>query len=338
MYLSDFNYVLPDELIAQYPLNKRSASRLLVVGTEFLDKKFSDLVKFLDPGDLLVFNDTKVIKARLKGRKKTGGSLEVLIERILDGNEAFAQIRSSRPPKVGSVFTLEGGCEAKVIERNENLFRLYFNECVESYISAHGKMPLPPYIKRLPNSDDDFRYQTIYSRNLGAVAAPTAGLHFDEILLNKIEENGVNKAFITLHVGAGTFQSLRQDIVKENKLHREELIIKKCVVDSVIKTRERGNRVIAVGTTSVRALEAASANGILSPFKGETDLFITPGYKFRSVDGIITNFHLPKSSLLMLVSAFGGYDRMMVAYQHAVINRYRFFSYGDAMIILPEKK
>ena len=337
MLLSDFDYELPDKLIARHPLPKRSASRLLVVGSTFDDRVFSDLPQLLNNNDLLVCNNTRVIRARLVGKKETGGGVEIMVERLLEENEISAQVRASKSPKVGSIIVLPGDYAVTVLSRQDNMFRLRFPVPVRPYLEQYGQTPLPPYIGREEVPTDSERYQTVYARNAGAVAAPTAGLHFDQRLLDEVKRCGVRQAFITLHVGAGTFQPLRHDSVIDNSLHSERCFVEYNVCKAVKTARESGNRVIAVGTTSVRALEAASVNGGLFPYAGETDLFITPGYQFQSVDAILTNFHLPKSSLLMLVAAFGGHRRIMAAYKHAVSKGYRFFSYGDAMLLLPEK-
>ena len=337
MLLSDFDYELPADLIARHPAPKRSESKLLVVSSTFDDRLFSDLPQLLNNDDLLVCNDTRVIRARLRGKKESGGNIEILIERLLERNEAIAQVRASKSPKAGAVIVLCGDCAVTVLSRQDDMFRLRFPAPVEPYLEKYGEVPLPPYIDREQDSADSERYQTIYARNAGAVAAPTAGLHFDQQLLDAAKRRGVKQAFVTLHVGAGTFQPLRHKAVMDNRLHSERLFVGRGVCEAVKNARACGNRVIAVGTTSVRALEAASVGEGLSSYEGETDLFITPGYQFRSVDAILTNFHLPKSSLLMLVAAFGGHKRIMAAYQHAVEKGYRFFSYGDAMLLLPEK-
>lgn len=335
MFLADFDYELPDELIARYPAPERRASRLLVVGRELEDRGFSDLPALLDPGDLLVFNNTRVIHARLRGRKASGGKTEILIERILSADEALAQVRASKSPKPGARLLLPGGAMASVVGRETDLFRLRFDTELDPYLERHGEVPLPPYLGREAESADDARYQTVYASRAGAVAAPTAGLHFDEAMLEEIRAVGVRQVFATLHVGAGTFQPLRHDKVSRNRLHAERVIVDEAVAGAVRATRASGGRVVAVGTTSVRALEAASADGEIRAFAGETDIFITPGYRFRSVDAMLTNFHLPRSSLLMLVSAFAGRERVLEAYRHAVQQAYRFFSYGDAMFLSP---
>jgi S-adenosylmethionine:tRNA ribosyltransferase-isomerase len=336
MQLSDFDYELPNELIAQYPPAKRGASRLLVVDSvarSLADRRFSDLPSLLNPGDLLVFNDTRVIRARLFGSKDTGGRVEVLVERILTDMSALAQVRASKSLKRNATLRLAGGGTATVIGREDDFYHLEFSVPVAAFLQEHGEVPLPPYLNREAEPTDRERYQTVYARHDGAVAAPTAGLHFDEGMLGEIAQMGVRHAFVTLHVGAGTFQPLRQQNIKSNRLHAEKLVVDPQTCADVERTRKEGGRVIAVGTTSVRALESASANGALNPVNGDTELFIVPGYRFRCVDAMITNFHLPQSSLLMLVSAFAGARCILDAYRHAVDERYRFFSYGDAMFI-----
>lgn len=352
MKKSDFNYVLPPELIAQAPLPERSASRLLVVpasplagGGGFEDRVFRDLPDLLAPGDLLVFNDTRVIPARLFGQKATGGRVEILIERLLGADEARAQLGVSKSPKSGARITLDAGGEAEVLGRDGEFYRLRFevSEPLESWLLHAGRLPLPPYIQREPGSDDDERYQTVFAREVGAVAAPTAGLHFDEALLDALQRRGVGFGHVTLHVGAGTFQPVRADHLDDHVMHSEWLNVGAGLVEQVRQTRAAGGRVVAVGTTVVRALESAmrvNAEGEsgLQPFAGETRLFILPGYRIRSVDALITNFHLPESTLLMLVSAFAGKARMFAAYEHAIRERYRFFSYGDAMMLWPRRE
>ncbi|MGI9206222.1 MAG: tRNA preQ1(34) S-adenosylmethionine ribosyltransferase-isomerase QueA [Woeseiaceae bacterium] len=336
MFLSDFDYELPDELIARYPTPERSGSRLLGVAASFTDRKFSDFPECVRAGDLLVFNDTRVIRARLRGRKDTGGRVEILIERVTSGDTALGQVKASKTPKPGSTLVLDAGGRATVLGRVGDLFELHFTEPLDAYLEAHGEVPLPPYLNRPEESADGERYQTVYANPPGAVAAPTAGLHFDHELLAETLRRGAHHAFVTLHVGAGTFQPLREERVSANSLHAERVEVREEVCAAVRKARAAGGRVIAVGTTSVRALEAASTTGVLEPYVGETDIFIQPGYVFRSVDALLTNFHLPKSSLMMLVAAFGGHDRIMSAYRHAVKHRYRFFSYGDAMLVSAE--
>ncbi len=335
MFLSDFDYELPPDLIAQYPAARRRDSRLLVVGKSLDDRQFRDLPALLNEGDLLVFNDTRVIRARLHGRKQTGGQVEVLVERVLPASEVLAQVRASKTPKPGMILELAGGCDATVIGREDDMFRLRLSVPVLEFLQQHGDVPLPPYLNRDSESADNERYQTVYARKPGAVAAPTAGLHFDEEMLEETTRMGVQHEFVTLHVGAGTFQPLREEQIEANRLHAERVQVSSEVCHAVRATRASGGRVIAVGTTSVRALETASASGDLQPFDGETDLFVVPGFAFQCVDAMLTNFHLPRSSLMMLVAAFAGRERILDAYRHAVENQYRFFSYGDAMLILP---
>lgn len=337
MRTSDFDYPLPEELIAQYPLARRSASRLLYVphDGDFEDRLFSELPGLLRPGDLLVFNNTRVFPARVFGRKATGGRIELLVERLLGDRQALAHVRASKSPKAGARLELPAGVEAYVEARQGELFKVTFNceGTLLEYLEKAGHMPLPPYIVREDEAEDSERYQTVYAQRTGAVAAPTAGLHFDNTLLDTLEAAGIGQAFVTLHVGAGTFQPVRVERVQDHYMHAEQFEVPAEVCRRIEETRARNGRVVAVGTTVVRSLETAAANGALQPFTGETNLFITPGYRFRCIDALITNFHLPRSSLLMLVCAFGGYERMMRAYRHAVWRRYRFFSYGDAMLI-----
>ena len=335
MLLSDFDYELPQGLIAQFPPAKRRDSRLLVVGDVLADRQFADLLSLLHAGDLLVFNDTRVIRARLVGRKQTGGKVEVLVERLLSKYKVLAQVRASKTPRPGTTIELAADCEAVVIGRERDMFRLALSTPVSPFLEQHGEVPLPPYLNRDFEATDCERYQTVYAREPGAVAAPTAGLHFDERMLQETMQSGVHHAYVTLHVGAGTFQPLREEQIDSNRLHAERVRVSEAVCKAVLETRAAGGRVVAVGTTAVRALETAAANGELQPFDGETDLFVVPGYDFRFVDALLTNFHLPRSSLLMLVAAFAGRERILDAYRHAVENRYRFFSYGDAMLILP---
>ncbi|TQD43527.1 tRNA preQ1(34) S-adenosylmethionine ribosyltransferase-isomerase QueA [Lysobacter aestuarii] len=345
MRKSDFHYELPAELIAQAPLAERSASRLLVVPPEpgvLGDRAFRELPALLEPGDLLVFNDTRVIPARLFGRKSTGGRVEILIERLLGGADARAQLGVSKSPKPGAVIVLDAGGEAEVLGRDGEFYRLRFHlsESLESWLVKAGRLPLPPYIEREPGADDAERYQTVFAREAGAVAAPTAGLHFDDALLDALRERGVSMGHVTLHVGAGTFQPVRVEQLDQHVMHSEWLNVGAELVDQVRRTRAAGGRVIGVGTTVVRALESAmqgnaSGERELRPFAGETRLFILPGYRIRSVDAMITNFHLPESTLLMMISAFAGKARVFEAYAHAIRERYRFFSYGDAMLLWP---
>jgi S-adenosylmethionine:tRNA ribosyltransferase-isomerase len=338
MKTSDFDFELPPELIAQIPTQERSQSRLLRLdGTSgaLADGQFGDLPQFLKPGDLLVFNDTRVIKARLFGVKDSGGKLEVLIERVLDERQALAHIRASHAPKPGSGLLLAGKIAATVEARQGELYRLRFagETPLLELLEQYGSLPLPPYITHAPEALDETRYQTVYAREPGAVAAPTAGLHFDPAMLEALEEMGVKTAYVTLHVGAGTFQPVRVEEIAEHHMHSEWYTVPQRTVDSIRWARAEGGRVMAVGTTSLRALESAAAGGELEAGSGETNIFIFPGYRFKVVERLLTNFHLPKSTLLMLVSAFGGMDNIRRAYCHAVENRYRFFSYGDAMLI-----
>ena len=338
MKTADFDYPLPDELIARYPLAERTASRLLHVdgrAGRYEDRLFSDLPALFRPGDLLVFNDTRVIKARLHGRKDTGGQIEALVERVLSEREALAFIRASHAPKPGMRLSFAGRVEAEVMDRQGDLYRLRFDPArtVLEWLEACGELPLPPYMERAAEAGDEQRYQTVYARAPGAVAAPTAGLHFDAAMLDGLSEAGVKAAFVTLHVGAGTFQPVRVDRVAEHRMHSELYEVPAATVAGVENAWQLGGRVCAVGSTSLRALEAAAASGDLQPGLGETEIFITPGYRFKVVERLITNFHLPRSTLLMLVCAFGGMDLMLSAYRHAVEKRYRFFSYGDAMLI-----
>ena len=337
---SDFHFDLPPELIAQAPLAERSASRLLVVRPgegAFEDRGITDLPDLLQPGDLLVFNDTRVIPARVFGHKASGGRVEILVERLLPGNEARVQLGASKPSRPGTRITLEGGGEAEVLGRDGAFYLLRFEVggALEEWLERAGQLPLPPYIRRQPGADDSARYQTVFARRTGAVAAPTAGLHFDEALLQRLRARGVAFGHVTLHVGAGTFQPMRVDDIHEHHMHSEWLDVGVELVEQVRATRAAGGRVIAVGTTVVRALESASVDGELRPFAGETRIFIYPGYAIRSVDALVTNFHLPESTLLMLVSAFSGRERILATYGHAVQARYRFFSYGDAMLLFP---
>ncbi|WP_058835035.1 tRNA preQ1(34) S-adenosylmethionine ribosyltransferase-isomerase QueA [Luteimonas abyssi] len=341
MKKSDFHFDLPPELIAQAPLAERSASRLLVVPAgqgAFDDRHVADLPDLLQPGDLLIFNDTRVIPARLFGRKATGGRVEILIERLLSDDEARVQLGASKPSRPGTRIALEAGGEAEVLGRDDEFYRLRFTvgEALESWLYRAGRMPLPPYIERAPDADDDARYQTVFARRVGAVAAPTAGLHFDEPLLERLRTRGIGFGHVTLHVGAGTFQSMRVDDIRDHRMHAEWLEVGAELIARIHATRAAGGRVVAVGTTVVRALESAMVDGALQPFSGETRIFIYPGYRIRSVDALVTNFHLPESTLLMLVSAFAGRARVADAYAHAVRERYRFFSYGDAMLLSPQ--
>jgi S-adenosylmethionine:tRNA ribosyltransferase-isomerase len=338
MHLSDFDYQLPNELIARFPPRNRRDSRLLVADAasdRIVDSQFARLPEMLRAGDLLVFNDTRVIRARVYGRKSTGGQVEVLIERVLGEKCALAQLRASKTPAIGTILELPGNKMATVTGRDGEFFSLELSGPVYAYLEQHGEVPLPPYLGREASPDDSDRYQTVYAKHAGAVAAPTAGLHFDNDLLQETLQYGARHAFVTLHVGAGTFQNLRQESIDANRLHAERVTVGADVCEAVSRAREGAGRVIAVGTTSARALESASTSGVIRPLSGETDLFIRPGYRFRSVDAILTNFHLPQSSLLMLVAAFGGREFVLRAYRHAVAAHYRFFSYGDAMLLLP---
>src|SRR5512139_241235 len=338
MRVADFDFDLPDDLIAQFPPAVRGGSRLLHVDAAgaLADRDFRDLPALLRADDLLVMNDTRVIKARLFGQKDSGGKVELLVERVLDEFEALAFIRASHAPKPGSTIHLADDVTVEVLARQDDLTRLRFPRPVLDVLEQLGRLPLPPYIEHTPTADDEARYQTVYANEPGAVAAPTAGLHFDDAMLNALRERGVRTAQVTLHVGAGTFQPVRVDHIAEHKMHSERYTIPEATADAIRKTRARGGRVVAVGTTSLRALEAAAATsqaGELHAGSAETDIFITPGYRFRVVDALITNFHLPQSTLLMLVSAFAGVDVIRAAYAHAIAERYRFFSYGDAMFL-----
>jgi S-adenosylmethionine:tRNA ribosyltransferase-isomerase len=337
---SDFHFDLPPELIAQQPLQRRSASRLLELdagANTLTDRNFDDLAERLRPGDLLVFNDTRVLPARLFGNKTTGGSVEILIERVTGTHEARAQLGVSKKPKPGGRIVLADGSEVEVIGRDGPFFDLRFltEESLEKLLLRLGRMPLPPYIEREADTSDDERYQTVFARTPGAVAAPTAGLHFDQPLLDALSARGIDFGHVTLHVGAGTFQPMRSDELRDHVMHREWLNVGAELVEKMRRTRAAGGRVVAVGTTVVRALESATRDGEVLPFAGETQIFIFPGYRITSVDGLVTNFHLPESTLLMLVSAFAGRECVLGAYRHAVGGGYRFFSYGDAMLIWP---
>jgi len=338
MRTTDFDFYLPDDLIAQFPAKERSASRLLRLDGKtgkLADEKFIDLPEFIAPGDLLVFNNTKVIKARLAGSKATGGQIEALIERVIDTQHALAHIKSSRSPKSGSKLLFADAFEAEVIERQDDLFliKILSNRDLLDLLDQYGSLPLPPYIEHDADAHDDERYQTVYAEQPGAVAAPTAGLHFDEAMLERLKVHGVNIAYVTLHVGAGTFQPVRVDNISEHKMHSELYSVPEETVALIKATQAQGKKVTAIGTTSMRALESAARSGELMAGSGDTDIFITPGYEFKVVERILTNFHLPKSTLLMLVSAFAGLEHIQQAYQHAIAQKYRFFSYGDAMLI-----
>ena len=338
MFLEDFDYDLPQELIAQFPPAVRGADRLLHLdgGTGALsDRQFGDLAGLVEPGDVVVLNDTRVIKARLLGRKKTGGRLEVMVERVLGGGEVLAQVGANHPTRVGSTLVLADAVEATVLAREREFFRLRFEGCDDALavLDRHGSVPLPLYITRGAGDDDAERYQTVYARERGAVAAPTAGLHFDSVMLEALRAKGVTLAYVTLHVGAGTFQPVRVRNLAQHEMHGEWYDVPQATVDAINRARGKRGRVLAVGTTTLRALESAAAGGELEAGRDETRLFILPGYRFRVVERLLTNFHLPKSTLLMLVSAFGGMDNVRRAYRHAIAQRYRFYSYGDAMLI-----
>jgi S-adenosylmethionine:tRNA ribosyltransferase-isomerase len=338
MRTEDFNFYLPSELIAQHPTLSRNASRLLRLDGntgEIQDAMFSQLTDFLNAGDLLVFNDTRVIKARLFGHKLSGGQMELMVERVLDEQHVLAHIRASRAPKAGAQLRLADAFDAEVLGRDADLFHVKFlgDRSVLDLLDTYGALPLPPYITHAANAEDDERYQTVYAKHAGAVAAPTAGLHFDESMLEALKNKGVGLAYVTLHVGAGTFQPVRVDNITEHKMHSERYQISDETVANIISAKAAGRRVVAVGTTSLRALESAAASRQLVAGGAETSIFITPGFQFKVVDTLITNFHLPKSTLLMLVSAFAGFSHVKMAYAHAVEQKYRFFSYGDAMLI-----
>ena len=343
MKTRDFSFELPTELIAQYPAEHRTASRLLHIDRKtgaFEDRQFTAFPELLEPEDVLVFNDTRVIPARLYGRKPTGGKVEILIERIISEHRALAHVRASKTPRVGTEIMLDSAAGAesyrcRVEDRRDDLFVLTTDADtrITEMLDQVGHMPLPPYIARTDQADDLERYQTVYAREPGAVAAPTAGLHFDDEMLQTLADKGVGSAFVTLHVGAGTFQPVRSEQIADHTMHSEYLVVPEETVRLCRQARAQGGRIIAIGTTTVRSLETAAAGGELQAFRGETDIFIYPGYEFRSVDALLTNFHLPESTLLMLVCAFAGYETTMRAYSHAVKERYRFFSYGDAMFI-----
>jgi len=338
MQKSDFHYSLPHDLIAQYPASPRSASRLLVLDDASgarRDLRFTDLPALLRAGDLLVFNDTRVIPARLFGHKDSGGRIEVLVERILDTHRVLAQLRASKPPKPGQKLTLDGNVTMTVQQRKGEFHHLIFETDVPAteILERIGHIPLPPYIERVDDVSDSERYQTVYAHHPGAVAAPTAGLHFDEAMLTLLKEKGVESAFVTLHVGAGTFQPIRANDIRKHHMHAEYLSVPVVTCEKIIEAKQEGRRVVAVGTTVVRALETAAQAGSMTPYEGETKIFIYPGYRFRIVDALLTNFHLPESTLLMLVCAFGGTENVLNAYRHAVEQKYRFYSYGDAMFV-----
>ena len=337
----DFSYILPPDLIAQAPPAVRGNSRLLCLEGatgRLTDSHIAQWGQHLQPGDVVVFNDTRVVRARLLGTKSTGGRVEVLVERVLDRHTALAHVRASKAPKPGSEFTVGKNVPVQVRARQGDLFELIFNDerGVFGVLEAEGQLPLPPYIERAPDAADDERYQTVFARVAGAVAAPTAGLHFTPTMLEQLTAQGVKFAYVTLHVGAGTFQPVRSEHIAEHVMHYEYVDVPPATVEYIAAARAQQRRVVAVGTTVVRALESAAREGALQPFQGETNIFIYPGYQFRVIDALLTNFHLPESTLLMLVSALGGYDAVMAAYRHAVTQRYRFFSYGDAMWITPQ--
>jgi S-adenosylmethionine:tRNA ribosyltransferase-isomerase len=337
MKKSDFTYQLPDSLIAQKPLAERDASRLLCMDKNtghITDRQFTDFIDLINDNDLLVFNDTKVIPARLYGKKQSGGKIEILIERLLDDHHALAHVKASKSPKAGALIDLDQGYSCTVQGRADDLFILEFADMsLMKLLDLIGHIPLPPYITRADDVSDLTRYQTVFAKAAGAVAAPTAGLHFNDALMAKIKALNIQTAFVTLHVGSGTFQPVRAENLADHVMHKEYFAVPQATVDAVQRTRERGGRVIAIGTTAVRALESASTSGQLMAGFGDTALFITPGYAFKSVDALLTNFHLPESTLLMLISAFAGYDEIRNAYQHAIKESYRFFSYGDAMFL-----
>lgn len=337
MHINDFDFDLPPHLIAQHPPAVRGSSRLLVAlpGQSPVDSKFTCLADYVAAGDVLVFNNTRVMKARLFGHKASGGQIEALIERVLDAHTALAHVRSSKSPKPGTELIFEGGLHAQMQARQGELFVLHFagTQTVWELLAAHGHLPLPPYITRSADDDDDERYQTVYAKYEGAVAAPTAGLHFTDTILQQLRDKGVHLTEVTLHVGAGTFQPVRVENIAEHHMHSEWYDVSETVVAEIEAAHARGNKVWAVGTTAVRALESAARSGKLQAGQGNTNIFITPGYQFKVIDRMITNFHLPKSTLLMLVSAFSGYDEIRAVYQHAIAEQYRFFSYGDAMLL-----
>ena len=332
--LDDFDYPLPPELIAQTPLTQRSASRLLLVDAPLRDARITDLPELLRAGDLLVMNDTRVLHARLYGQKDSGGQVEVLVERPLDETDVLAQVRASKSPKPGGRIRLEGALDVEVIERVGEFYRLRFAGNAVDLLEAHGRLPLPPYIEHAAGEADETRYQTVFAREKGSVAAPTAGLHFDEALLVRLKDKGIDCAYVTLHVGAGTFQPVRVHNIAEHKMHSERYILSQATVDAIARTKAAGGRIVVIGTTTMRTLESVARKyGELQADSGETDIFITPGFQFKVADLLLTNFHLPKSTLLMLVSAFAGSETIRAAYAHAIEQRYRFFSYGDAMLL-----
>jgi S-adenosylmethionine:tRNA ribosyltransferase-isomerase len=339
MRRADFHYELPPELIAQAPLAERGAGRLLSIdGADgrLRDLWFAALPTLLAPGDLLVFNDTRVVPARLHGHKESGGAVELLLERVVEGRRFLAQARASKPFRPGVRILLPAGAVATVVAPRDDMVEFELDREPAPYFDAHGEVPLPPYIERMADDEDRERYQTVYARDPGSVAAPTAGLHFDQAMIDRLPAAGVGAAWLTLHVGAGTFQPMRAERVTEHRMHFERARVPAAAVEAIATARRRGGRVVAVGTTVVRSLETAALGGELAPFEGETDLFIYPGFRFRVVDALITNFHLPESTLLMLVGAFAGRERVLGAYRHAVAHRYRFFSYGDATFVTPQ--
>ena len=334
MLLSEFDFNLPKQLIAQNPPENRTDSRLLVSQSPIIDANFHQIADFIKPGDLLVMNNTRVIPARLFGHKASGGKVEIMIERLLNDKQVLAMVKASRAPKLDSFITLENGDKAQIINKENGFYTLNFKtDSLLKLLDEVGHIPLPPYIERSDKQTDLERYQTVFAKHEGAVAAPTAGLHFDDALLESLKQQGIDHAFVTLHVGAGTFQPVKADEITDHKMHSEYYEIDQTTVDKINQTKKNGGRIIAVGTTAVRSMESAAKSGQLKSAKEETDIFIYPGYEFKVVDVMITNFHLPKSSLLMLVSAFIGRERMMEIYQHAINKEYRFFSYGDAMLL-----
>lgn len=341
MKITDFDFELPEHLIAKYPAEQRTSSRMLRLNgstSEITHGHFIDTLDILEPGDLLIFNNTRVIPARLFGNKDSGGKVELMLERVLSDNSALAHIRASKSPKEGTILHMEGGLQVKVLGRKDGLFHVDFDgsDNVFELLEEYGHMPLPPYIDRPDEDSDKERYQTVYNKTPGAVAAPTAGLHFDDPLLNAISDKGINTAFVTLHVGAGTFQPVRVENIEDHQMHAEYAEVTQEVVDLVKATKAAGKRVVAVGTTSVRSLESAAhqaSDTLIAPFLSDTNIFIYPGFEFKVVDAMITNFHLPQSTLMMLISAFAGREQVMEAYAQAIQREYRFFSYGDAMFI-----
>ncbi len=336
--LTDFDYYLPEDLIAKHPPKRRRDSRLLIVdclSKDFKEASFTDLGKFLKPSDLLVFNNTKVMRARIFGNKSSGGKVEILIERIIDEFHAFAHIRANRSIKKGALISLENKCKFEVLAKDKGIYKLLSSQPLYEFLDSYGELPIPPYLNRPVEDIDNERYQTIYASELGAVAAPTAGLHFDERMFDELKEQNINSAYITLHVGAGTFQTLREEDLENNSLHSEFVKIDDKASKLINLAKKRKGRVIPIGTTSMRAIESAANNHYIQPWSGETNIFIKPGYNFEITDALLTNFHLPKSSLLLLISAMAGKELIFEAYQYAIERRFRFFSYGDAMLIFP---